>query len=458
MYAWKDWYKALCGLIMLMGIIEHPDMPKSILGIQGLNPWNLVFAMIFLSWLSNRKKENLKWDAPKHINVLFLIYLVVILISSVRMMLDPSGMNEWLLFYAGKTTSTSGIISEHFINTIKWVLPGLMLFDGCRSRKRFIWAIISLLVIYMLLGLQVIKWMPLSGIGSGEALTRRSLKILSNEVGFHRVNLAMMLSGASWAMFSITGLIKEKRYVKYILFLGVVLFFSVALTGGRTGLVTWVAIGLILGYFRWKKLIILAPVFFACILLLVPAVQERLFQGIGGAHIDTNVRIDEVGESDGKFHLYTITAGRNIAWPFVIDKIGDKFWMGYGREAMMRTGLSLELFTQFNESFPHPHNLYLQWFFDTGLIGFLPVFLLYMLFIKYSKSLFKDSRHKDFVAIGGITLSLLLALLIAGFGSQSFYPREGAFGMWCAIGLMLRVYVNRSRLENGTAKKLWRRG
>ena len=45
-YAWKDWFKSLCGLILLMAVIEHPDMPKTVLGIQGLNPWNVLFAMI----------------------------------------------------------------------------------------------------------------------------------------------------------------------------------------------------------------------------------------------------------------------------------------------------------------------------------------------------------------------------------------------------------------------------
>ena len=35
--------------------------------------------------------------------------------------------------------------------------------------------------------------------------------------------------------------------------------------------------------------------------------------------------------------------------------------------------------------------------------------------------------------------------MIAAMGSQTFYPREGAVGMWAAMGLLLRVYVERSR-------------
>jgi hypothetical protein len=36
----------------------------------------------------------------------------------------------------------------------------------------------------------------------------------------------------------------------------------------------------------------------------------------------------------------------------------------------------------------------------------------------------------------------VLALMIGAFGGQTFYPREGAVGMWAAIGLLLRIHVN----------------
>ena len=50
LYAWKDWYKALCGLILLMGVIEHPDMPRTMFGIQGLNPWNILCIMVLMGF------------------------------------------------------------------------------------------------------------------------------------------------------------------------------------------------------------------------------------------------------------------------------------------------------------------------------------------------------------------------------------------------------------------------
>jgi hypothetical protein len=49
LYAGKDWYKSLCALVLLMAVEEHPDMPKTMLGIQGLNPWNLLLAVVVIA-------------------------------------------------------------------------------------------------------------------------------------------------------------------------------------------------------------------------------------------------------------------------------------------------------------------------------------------------------------------------------------------------------------------------
>jgi O-antigen ligase len=167
----------------------------------------------------------------------------------------------------------------------------------------------------------------------------------------------------------------------------------------------------------------------------------------------------------GSLDLYTITAGRNVAWPYVIDKIADSSLTGHGREAMQRTGIATFLWQELGEGFPHPHNAYLQWLLDNGLLGFVPVLAFYVMLLKYSISLFRDDRNPVFISIGGVSLSLILTLLVASVGSQSFYPREGAVGMWCAIGLMLRIFVQRSGLEGGVSsgfvavsdEELWRR-
>jgi O-antigen ligase len=436
-YAWKDWYKSLCGLILLMVVLEHPDMPKSMFGVQGLNLWNILFANILLSWAWTRQGEGLSWDMPRHITILLLMYLSVVLAGFSRMMLDQ-GFRE--------THPAGELVSEHLINTLKWVVPGLLLFDGCRSRSRFLLALGSLLAVYFLLGVQVIRWIPPGAAISGEELSARSLKILMNEVGYHRVNLSMMLAGASWAVLATVPLVGLGKYRILTVAAFLSLVYAQALTAGRMGYATWAVVGVVLAFIRWKKFLLLVPLVILAILWAVPGVQERLAQGFSQESDDQRGAVLEFqAYTPGEPDLYTITAGRNIAWPFIIDKIKESPAFGFGRLAMNRTGLSKMLWEEYRESFPHPHNAYLEMLLDNGLVGFLLVIPFYVVILWHGISLFRDSRSPVFVSAGGVACALVLALLVASMGSQTFYPREGAVSMWCAIGLLLRVCVERSR-------------
>jgi len=132
-------------------------------------------------------------------------------------------------------------------------------------------------------------------------------------------------------------------------------------------------------------------------------------------------------------------AGRNIAWHFIIEKDRGVPAVGFGRLAMKRTGLSSMLWEKYREAFSHPHNAYLEMLLDNGWVGFLLVLPFYVVILWHSISLFRDSRSQVFVSAGGVACALVLALLVASVGSQTFYPREGSVSMWCAIGLLLRV-------------------
>ena len=446
-YAWKDWYKSLCGLILLMAVVEHPDMPKSIMGIQGFSPWNILLAVVVMAWLSQRKKEGLTWDMPGKINVLLFLYFFFVVLSFIRLSFNIDLLAESARTFGQEPETFTSLFSEYIINCIKWVVPAVLLYDGCRNEERFRWGFCAFLLVYVFLALQVIRWMPLSSIGGGESLTHRSLKILSNEVGYHRVNLSMILAGAFWAVIAYSLVVIDKSRVKYIWLIGGVVLFGQALTGGRTGYATWMVISAFMAVLKWRKLILLGPVMVILIIATVPAVQERLLQGFSEDTVDSNKSLEEAGVdlgSDGP-HWYTVTAGRSIAWPYVFEKIGEAKLFGYGRDAMKVTGVADYLWINFGESFPHPHNAYLQWVFDNGIPALIPVLLFYFLIYKYSLSLFRDKRSGVFMSIGCSTVSLVSALLIAAVGSQTFYPREGAVGMWCSMALMLRVYVQRSQ-------------
>lgn len=452
-YAWKDWYKALCGLVALIAVVEHPDMPKTMLGIQGFSPWNILLAVIFMAWLKGRKEEKLQWDLPKGITQLLVIYMIFVVIAFVRLMSHENQLailDYYQAIGSNDKPSFLGTFSEYIINCLKWVFPALMIYDGCRNKERVLWAAGALLIIYVFLGLQIVKWMPLGSINDGEYLKERALKVLSREIGFHRVNLSMMMSGGFWALIAFSMMVKNKKNAKWFFALALMVFLAQALTGGRTGYVTWAGIGFLMAIMRWKKYLAYGPVLVVILFAAVPAARERLMEGFTADSIDSHSSNLETEEphQDGQPHWYTITSGRSIAWPYVLEKIEERPWVGYGRDSMKTAGVARFMWVQFHESFPHQHNLYLQWIMDNGILGFIPVMWLYLIFFKYSRTLFKDSRCDVYIGVGGIAFALLASLFIAGLGSQTFYPREGSVGMWVAIALMLRVYVQRQRCEN----------
>ncbi len=423
--AWRGkWFFSLCGTVVFMAVMQHPDMPKSMYGIQGFNLWNLMMLCVLLAWLALRSNEGHAWDMPKFISRMALLYLGVMLWSFIRLWIDQGRV-------PGATPGS--LVSEYIINCYKWLFPGLIFYDACRTRKRIQWALFSILFFYFLLAVQVIKWVPIQYAAAGDELSKRASKVLENDMGYNRVNLSMMLSGACWAVLATLQVVSRRFQKLAVAVTAGTIALGQALTGGRTGYVTWALVGFILSMLRWRKRLLLIPVVVLLIALFLPGVPERLFTGM--------FQNKQTGEVD----QYAMTSGRNVAWPYVIEKINKSPITGYGRLAMVRTGLRSFLWVIYGEEFPHPHNAYLEMLLDNGILGFLLVVPFFLVLLFLSIRLLMDKDDLLCSTVGGVAASLILALLVASFGSQTFYPREGAVGMWAAIGIMLRVYVLRYR-------------
>ena len=108
-YAWRDWFKALCGLIVMMAVVEHPDMPKTIMGIQGLNPWNICLFVVVLAWLAQRRKEGLKWDMPRGTTFLLWTCLIIIVVNFIRLLLSLDDFYSWWELYQRELPSVASL-------------------------------------------------------------------------------------------------------------------------------------------------------------------------------------------------------------------------------------------------------------------------------------------------------------------------------------------------------------
>jgi O-antigen ligase len=420
-----------------MAIFEHEDMPKTMFGIQGLNLWNALFIMIALAWAFSRRREGLRWDVPRHIGWLLLLYLGVILIGVSRAVFDRSYIEDYPL---------KSLLSEELLNTIKWALPGLLLFDGCRTRRRTIMALVCVLAVYFLVSVQVIKFMPPgAAFGDSDALNGSRVR-LGRFIGYSACDISAMLAGASWGIVAALPLVPRRRYQLLMLAAAGVITCGQALTGGRAGYVAWGATGLILCLLKWRKHLVLAPFVVMVLPILFPSAASRMLSGFG--------ETDTAGETT--INDYTVTSGRTLIWPYVVQKIEEAPVIGYGRLAMERTGLSERLMKEMGESFPHPHNVYLESLLDNGILGSIPIVLFWGIIVAYSALLFR-SANRLYSTAGGLALSLTLAQLFAGIGAQHYYPRVSTVGLWTAMFLMLRVHIEekQAQLSAICAESFW---
>jgi hypothetical protein len=427
-YAWRDWYKSLCGLIVLTAVVEHPDMPRTILGVPGLNPWNLLFFSVVLAWMSQRKGDGLRWDMPRVPAVLLLLGLSLVVTGFFRVFADAQSLVE-------ADVGVGELVSDYLFNPVKWVVLGLLLFDGCRNRGRLVLGLASILSLYFMLGLQVLRWVLPTVAFDGNALSSYTVKKLTTEIGHHRNDLSVMLAGASWSFLALRPLVASTSARAALLLGGIVVLVAQALTGGRGGYLAWCAVGLVLALVRWRRYLVVAPLIVILVISFMPSVADRALHGIVGPDDDT----DEI-------NLEELTSGRNFIWPPVIDKISEARFVGHGRAAMQRTGLSVWLMEEAGEGYVnHPHNAYLEMLLDSGVLGLFVTLALYTTFLAVGLSLTRDRRSPEFTAAGCIALALVTSHMVGSLSGQSFWPREATVGMWSAAGLLLRVWVQRSR-------------
>jgi O-antigen ligase len=443
-YAWRDWYKVLCALIVMMAFVEHPDMPKEMFGIPGMNPWNVLLLAVLASWLVHRRVEDLRFDFPRGYGFLLVCYAAIILVGFLRGFRDLDGIYELHAAAGGSGPSSAELINDNLLNTFKWAIPGILVFTGARTQERQNWAMATLLSVCVLLALQIIRWMPLGLLADGGALSDRALRVFDREIGYHRVDLAALTAGGFWAIMNYRTAVQSKMWKLVLLGSAMAVLLGLALTGGRTGYGTWAVLGVFFAVMRSRKYLIALPVVAALVLTLVPAARERMLYGFSEeAAEETAQRFGTDELAVGGVDLHSVTSGRAIAWPLVVEKIAAAPWLGYGQLAMQREGVTLELLQSYGQSFPHPHNAYLEVVFDNGIIGAFPILLFFYLVTRGAMRSLRDRQAPFESAVAAVTLAFIGAQMIASIGSQSFYPQAGTVVMWCAIGLQLRILAQR---------------
>ena len=448
--AGRDWFRGLCFMLPLLAVLERPDMPREMLGVGGLNPFNILMLIVMIAWFVQRRNDGSRWQADTKITRLFIIYMLILVVSTARMFIDADALRAAYAYASRDVPSTAGLFIDNVVNTAKWLIPGLLIAAGANSKQRVKLVVIGLLATGALLSLQVIaKMMP--GIVSGQDLADRALRVLDRDLGYHRVDLAAITASMAWAFLAARPAFRPGIAGPIAVGGFVLCSIAMALTGGRAGMLSWTICALVLGFLKWRKMLILIPIFSLLALAVVPGLQDRLLEGFsgesGGEQAERRASMGAI-DDEGR-DRYAITSGRVVVWPLVIAEANKSPVIGHGREAMQRTGIVARLKDDLNiTTFGHPHNAYLQLYIDTGFVGVFFVGWFFWLLGRRSMKVFAHPPNMTMGMVASMSLSFLVVNLTASLGSQSFYPKQGATLYWIVICLTMSYLFRKQSAQN----------
>src|SRR5206468_48365 len=138
----------------------------------GFNLWNILIINVVLAWWRQRRYDEMQSPLPRGVKVAFFLYFTMVVISFLRMFIDPT---HFVIY------TRMDIFNDFFLNAIRFLIPAYLFYEGCRTPERVKMALSMIVLLYFLLAVQVIRYMGLHpDFSSGTALSGHAAKTLQH--------------------------------------------------------------------------------------------------------------------------------------------------------------------------------------------------------------------------------------------------------------------------------------
>lgn len=268
-----------------------------------------------------------------------------------------------------------------------------------------------------------------------------SLLIFLPGNAFHTRSLTALLA----LLFSVLyAKFREKRALKW-LFLALFSFAAIVITSSRTALMACLLAVIVnefsdfrfLNLVSWRKVIPFLFIF--SILIVFIFIYPPMFERLSNIYFSLqSLVIEKAVVDEGNF--VTVTQGRSRVWPLLFDKALERPLLGKG----VGTASAYSYYFSNNSRFTHPHNEYLRFFFDTGLLG---LSLLLIAFLSIGRKLFQSIRREkskrkqsSLFGLGALVVAATL-FVTDNVGLYSFFMAPLGF----ILGLALANSLNKDK-------------
>lgn len=410
-------------LIVMMPISNSSVFPHEMMGIKGLNPFNVLLMGTLSAWFLQRQpQEKVGAFVPRPLLWLYVVPIVAAGVLGVRHV-DEIAQH----FFAGdllQFDSPFGYVRDNVVKPLFLVLFALLVAAAAARSKdpeRFLWPMLVSVCVMTSLALVFFR---LSGYSLDLLATVRSF---FRPLGIHANDLGRLFAVA-YALLLFTFAKTERPALKTGLLIAIgAVVVALMLTFSRGAFAGFMLVNVLFLLSRRNPLgLVLFLLLMAVSLALLPgAVYERISVGMDG-------------------DLNQLSAGRTeeIWLPLMPEFFKSPLWgsglMSITWSDAMRNGSMLPV--------THAHNAYLQTYLDMGIIG---LGLLCAYFLHVYRGFRRLSRDPGLSpARQGLfegAAAGLVCLLFAGIAGGGLVPGPEQAFLWLAIGLMYGEFARKQQ-------------
>jgi hypothetical protein len=416
-------------LVLMMPLAATAIMPRQLLGITGLNPFNLILiatlaAALLVKVFGREPTMPLPWRF--FLPLLALLVIGTYIGSSKVPLISPHFYMEQVSLYRTATEYVRDEFAKPLLTFAAIWLVGLAV-SRSKAPERWLtlfgWSVIALPVM-------VVAAVLHSGLSLRELASPLARTVLS-VTGLHANDFSVMLLPAFAAALFMLPTHKSKGARLFGLLVVGATLVGLLLTFSRAAFLGVLLVTAIFFFLRGNfRYIFFGCLFFAVVALSLPdAFIERATTGMASGHVG--------GRNDA------LTAGRvGGIWMPLLPEIGKHILLGDGINSTIwslpsRQGVFAE---------GHPHNAYLRLLKDHGLLG-VPLIVYFLLQVwRLYRRLSNDERMTPTVRAfyQGISVAYVIFFIQCMSGSRLLFSVQQVF-YWLAIAIGLGLEYAKSR-------------
>jgi O-antigen ligase len=392
----------LCALIILTPFYATEFMPREVLGVTGLNLWNIVWLIVLVFIVSSTPAVRGVGRRPVFFTPSIIVFLIALLLATMYAMVEIDAFPK---IGTGRFTTIT-VLFTGFLKPVQFLVVGWMVYRYGIATRDTSPVIRSIHVSAIIFGSLVLHYYFVGqshvdlGDTGGDLLSRNAVSLAS---GMHVNDIG------AWATYALVAAVlsqNQRGFWAYVRYAAIAMsLLAIVLSFSRTAYVTAPLVLLAsLAQVKLREKLIALGAAAIVVTLFSPLIVERIGSGLQEKKLDVN----------------NISAGRTeTIWGPLLKDFVENPVVGNGRFAQVRSK------SYFKLRLTHAHSLYLQILIEMGIVGMIIVLaVIARLYLVGRKS--------------GTPLSyLVFALLLEGIPGHSFYPDASNSLIWVFYGLSL---------------------